>query len=119
MLPRWAALSEADRGAFSAAVVFLNKRLERKDTLEWALGLGPADVVKRLALLEVLDSPTGRDLPEPWRSAWRLIEESWKRPLDEAPTWHKLYSIGDWIVKGDRSGALIKDIVALVRQSLM
>jgi hypothetical protein len=114
MLPRWAALSEADRGAFSAAVVFLNKRLERKDTLEWALGLGPADVVKRLALLEVLDSPTGRDLPEPWRSAWRLIEESWKRPLDEAPTWHKLYSIGDWIVKGDRSGALIKDIVALV-----
>jgi hypothetical protein len=115
---RWASLPESDWGAFAAAVAFLDGRLGQRSTLEWALGLDAGESVKRRAVLEVLDSPKGRQLREPWRSAWRLIEESWNRPGKTASPGHGSYVVGDWIAKGDRSGALIQEIVALVEPIL-
>ncbi len=74
--PRWANLKEQDRATTLATIAFLKGRLEERETVDWALRLGPNDTIKRVALLDLIDSPDGQMLTEPWRSAWRLIEES-------------------------------------------
>jgi hypothetical protein len=118
MALRWATLPESEWGAFAASVAFLDGRLDQRSTIEWALGLSVGEIAKRRAVLEVLDSPNGRQLREPWRSAWRLIEESWNRPGAAVSSGRGSYVVRDWIAKGDRSGALIQEIVALVEPLL-
>ena len=83
MRPLWANLNELDRAAFRATMAFLNGRLEERATVNWALHLKPNDTIKRLAVLDLIDSSYGRKIREPWRSAWRLIEESWNNPAAE------------------------------------
>lgn len=80
MKPSWLTLNERERTPFFAATKFLNGRLEERATVDWALRLKPDETVKRLALLDLIDSQDRRKLREPWLSAWRLIEESWTYP---------------------------------------
>lgn len=89
-----------------STVAFLEGRLEEKETIEWALGLGPGDIVKRWAILDLLNTPEGRNLREPWRSAWRLIEEFWDTPISD---FYRLnvYDVQDRLRSGERSGALL------------
>jgi hypothetical protein len=75
---RWTHLNRLDRAVFRVTTTFLKGRLEERMTIDWALQLKPNDTIKRLALLELIDSPDGQNIGEPWRTAWRLIEESWK-----------------------------------------
>src|ERR1700679_444575 len=92
-MPRWAHLNERDRDVFRVVNAALSGRLAERATLNWALGLKRSDTAKRLALLDLIDSQDGERLADPWRSAWRLIEESWKHNVTADP------SIGVYHVK--------------------
>ena len=118
MRPRWANLNELDRAAFRATIAFLNGRLEERATVDWALRLKPNDTIKRLALLDLIDSPEGRKISEPWRSAWRLIEESWNNPAVEDHASTGAYDVQHRLRAGDRSGSLVTAIVELVAPRL-
>ena len=110
-------LNAKDQAAMRSTVAFLEGRLEEKETIEWALGLGPDDIVKRWAILDLLNTPEGISLREPWRSAWRLIEEFWNTPI---PDFYGLgvYNVQDRLRSGERSGALVSAIVNLVAPRL-
>ena len=99
------------------AVMFLEGRLQKKETVEWALRFAPGDVVRRRAILELLSRPEGTDLREPWRSTWRLIEESWNEPIVDRYGIQPV-RIQDRIRSGERSGALVSAIVDLVAPRL-
>jgi hypothetical protein len=118
MTLRWANLNDVDRAAFRATMAFLQGRLEERATVEWALRLKPNDTIKRLALLNLIDSRDGRTISEPWRSAWHLIEESWKNPAVEEHTSTGAYNAQDRLRAGDRSGSLVAAIVELVAPRL-
>ena len=107
-------LNARDQATVRSIVAFLEGRLEEKETIEWALGLGSGDVdiVKKQAILHLLDRPGGVNLREPWLSAWWLIKESWKEPNDnlgmlEDEVKQRLHS-------GERSEALVAAVVDLV-----
>jgi hypothetical protein len=119
MRPRWINLNELDRTVHRATAAFLNGRLEERATVDWALRLKPANTIKRLALLDLLDSPEGRKIGEPWRSAWRLIEESWSNPIIEDRTSTGVYEAQHRLHAGERSGSLVAAIVELVAPRLM
>ena len=118
MRVRWANLNELDRAAFRATIAFLNGRLEERATVDWALRLKPNDTIKRLALLDLIDSPAGRKISEPWRSAWHMIEESWKNPAVEQHTSTGAYEAQHRLRAGERSGSLVAAIVELVAPRL-
>jgi len=118
MRPRWTNLSESDQATFRAATAFLGGRLEERATVWWALRLRPGDTVKRQALLGVIDSAAGRKIREPWRSAWRLIEESWDAPPVEEHTSTGVYSVQHRLRSGERSRSLVAAIVSLVASRL-
>jgi len=111
-------LNERDQTTVRSTVAFLEGRLEEKETVEWALGLGPGDVVKRWAILHLLNTPVGRDLREPWRSAWRMIEESWDTPIPDFYGRLDVYDVQDRLRSGERSGALVSAIIDLVAPRL-
>lgn len=108
-------LNTKDQATMRSTVAFLEGRLEEKETIEWALGLGPGDIVKRWAILDLLNTPEGRNLREPWRSAWRLIEEFWDTPISRRLD---VYDVQDRLRSGERSGALVAAIVDLVAPKL-
>jgi hypothetical protein len=118
MTPRWANLSEADQSTFRAITAFLMGRLEERATIEWALRLPPNERVKRAALLDLVDGPQGSGIREPWRTAWRLINESWQtqHPTERDET--RTHHLGHRVAAGDRSGVIIEEISDLVAPRL-
>lgn len=118
MRQQWLTLNELDRAAFHAAIAFLRSRLEERATVDWALRLRPNDTIKRLALLEIIDSPTGSKIREPWRSAWRLIEESWHTFLVEDSAGIDAHHAQNRLRAGDRSRALVATIAGIVAPRL-
>ncbi len=118
MRRHWANLNELDRAAFRATTAFLNGRLEERATVDWAIRLQPNDTIKRLALLELIDSPDGQKISEPWRSAWHLIKDSWNHPTSEFLTSTGIYGVTQRLHTGDRSGSLVRAIVELVEPRL-
>jgi hypothetical protein len=115
--PHWQNLNDRERSAFRTVVAFLDGRLEDRATIEWALRLKPQDAMRRLAVLELINSPHSKDIKEPWRSAWRLIEECWnEEPRQEHGT--EVYQLQRRLQSGDRSGSLITEIVKLVEPRL-
>lgn len=117
MIPRFLNLGDQERNVYNVTSSFLKGRLEEQATIDWALGLRPNDMIKRFALLDLLDRLDGKRIGEPWRSAWRLIEESWsKPPIDEHNP--KEYFIKERLHSGERSGAIIAQIVELVEPRL-
>lgn len=113
-------LNARDQATVRSIVAFLEGRLEEKETVEWALGLGSGDVdiVKKQAILHLLDRPGGVNLREPWLSAWWLIKESWNEPIADS------YEMLEVQVKrrlrsGERSEALVAAMVDLVAPRLL
>src|SRR5208282_3179294 len=113
MRPRWVNLNEHDRASFCAAIAFLSGRLEERATIDWALQLKPNNTIRRLALFDLIDSLDGLKIGEPWRSAWRLIEENWNNPAVEDRTSTRTYDVQHRLSMGDRSGSLVAAIVEL------
>jgi len=118
MWPRCANLKKTEHAAYDATIAFLKDRLEERATVDWALRLEPTDTIKRSALLDRIDSPEGRNISEPWRSAWRLIQESWDSPAAEEHTSTDVYDAQRRLRAGERSGSLVKIIVELVAPRL-
>ena len=110
-------LNARDQATVRSTAAFLEGRLKKKETIEWALGLGPGDIVKRWAILHLLNTPEGRDLREPWRSAWRLIEESWDETIADSARMLEV-QVERRLHSGERSGSLISAIVDLVAPRL-
>lgn len=112
----WHILNERERTAFRAVTAFLDKRFEERLTIDWALKLKQTEKVKRWAVLDLLNSPRTK-IKEPWRSAWRFIEESWGNPINE-DTVLDVHDVKHRISMGERSGSLINAIVNLVAPKL-
>ena len=110
-------LNEKDQATVRSTIAFLEGRLKKKETIEWALGLGPDDSLKRRAILHLLNTPEGINLREPWRSSWRLIEENWNDPAAN-PHGTLEVKVKQRLRSGERSGALVSAIVALVAPRL-
>jgi hypothetical protein len=117
MTPRRTRLTARERDAYRLTMAFLSGRMAERETLDWALRLRWGDPAKRLALLDVVDSPEGQSLAEPWRSAWRLVEESWDHPR-VGDVSIDVYHVKRRLHAGDRSGSLIAQIVGLVEPRL-
>lgn len=115
MMLRWLLLPEAELGVFRTTIAFVEGRLSERATLEWALSLEERDVAKRWGVLEVLRRRSDRLVDEPWRTAWRLVEESWESGLTMREGSLAKSDVADRIKSGERSGALIASIVNLVR----
>lgn len=118
MIPPWAYLDPQGRETFRTVIAFLNKRLAEQGTIDWALKLKPGQRVERIAVEELLTGLGGRDLAEPWASAWRLIEECWSAPQSEERDGTAIYGIQRRLRAGDRSGAAVAAIVDLVAPRL-
>lgn len=118
MIRPWAYLDTQDRETFRTVIAFLNKRLAEQGTIDWALKLEPGQRIERIAVEDLLTGPGARDLPEPWASAWRLIEESWSTPPSEGRNGTAIYGIQQRLRAGDRSGAAVAAIVDLVAPRL-
>ena len=103
--------------AVRALVLFLHGRLRERATLDWALRTTLRDVVQRSAVLDILDTVDGRALPEPWQAAWRLVEEHWDEQERETQA-IEAYRDKHRLAGGDRSGTLIRSIVAQVMPRL-
>lgn len=114
----WGALSDRDRAAYRAAMFFLENRLEERETIEWALRLNSNDEVKRLAILQLIDQSQRGKILEPWKTAWRLIEESWNDPAPDDLERDDIYEIKRRLNSGERSGCLASRIVNLVKPRL-
>nr|VFK15645.1 MAG: hypothetical protein BECKLFY1418C_GA0070996_10174 [Candidatus Kentron sp. LFY] len=106
----------AEQMARWAAMVFLEGRIKERATIDWALGLEPSDTIRRGAVLDLLDRwalQNGEKPGEPWRSAWRFIEESWRQPI-VGNNRVKVIFAQDRLRFGERSGSLVAAIVELV-----
>ena len=115
MMQRWRSLPEAELGVFRTTIAFIEGRLSERATLEWALKLQETDVAKRWGVLEVLSRRSDRLVVEPWRTAWRLVEESWESELTMRKESLAKFDVVDRIKSGERTGALIASILNLVR----
>ena len=111
-------LNARDQATVRSTVAFLESRLEEKETVEWALSLGPDNILERQAILHLLNTSEGISLREPWRSAWRLIEEFWDDPVPDFYGRMGVYNVQDRLRSGERSGALVSAIVDLVAPRL-
>ncbi len=114
----WISLNDQERAAFRTVMAFLDGRLEERSTVHWALQLSPNDSTKRLALLELINSPNNMRMGEPWRTAWRLIEEYWNNPIVEDHSSSSAYNAKYQYQAGDRSRSLVKTIVGIVAPRL-
>jgi hypothetical protein len=112
----WTRLNETERGAFTVLTAFLDGRLASAETINWALKLGPSESAKRAAVLRLIDGPEGRNLAEPWLTAWRTIEEYSDTPSPGRLVDTKPYDIGRRVISGDRSGSLLAAIAIVLRQ---
>jgi hypothetical protein len=114
----WTLLSEPEQRVFRTTMSFLDGRLENRETVEWALRLDARQLGKRAAVLELLDSARSKQLKEPFREAWRLIEESWQSLTTNQELSGLFYDIARRIKSGERSGSLAMEIVRVVRPRL-
>lgn len=118
MIPRAIVIGEHEMSALPAIRLFLNGRLAERETIDWALKLGPRALVQRQAILDLLKYPEDQKLPEPWLATWRLIEESWLNPVTTNELSAADHRAKMRLKQGDRSGTLIAAITELVAPKL-
>lgn len=114
----WRTLDQQERARFETAVSFLEGRLCEYETVQWALDVAISDRVEMAAIDHLINLPANLSMPDPWRAAWRFIEESWRDRLHQVEMHISVYDIKARLRLGDRSGSLIASIVDLVRPRL-
>ncbi|MCW2037007.1 hypothetical protein [Xanthomonas campestris] len=117
MKSHWLLLHDRDRDAVRTLMAFLHGRMSERRIVDWALRTKPQEIVKRSAVLQSLEFLDAKQLKDPWRSAWRLIEESWNQELSQS-SGTDAYRIQRRIAAGERSGSLISAIIAVVQPRL-
>ena len=110
-------LSQSEMHAFRTAQAFLSGRLEEASAVIWALSLTAKDRPQLAAIGTLLSSRELSSLKEPWREAWRLIEESWSEKRDAATEFSE-YEIRERLAAGERTSNLIGAIVSRVAARL-
>jgi len=118
MRPSWLFLNDKDRDSVRALMSFIDGRLAERRTVEWALEAKPYEMVKRVAILQSLLYREGNELKEPWRTAWRMIEESWDYTDLQMSSAAEAHRVQRRVLAGERTGALIAAIVSLVQPRL-
>jgi len=118
MIPRRAIINYNNRNSFYTILAFLKGRLNERETINWALKLGPEDALKRQALVDLINAPDAQQLNEPWKLAWRLIEENWNFPPFDEQDSHTQYTLKTRIEGGDRTGSLINAITEFIAPKL-
>ncbi|MDE0190477.1 MAG: hypothetical protein OXQ90_03900 [Gammaproteobacteria bacterium] len=116
-IPNIIELQGADRTRFWTTVEFLQGRVCEKETIEWALRLGPGDDPERAALIHLLRG--SKTVPRAWAGAWALIEESWSSPepvADEGAM--TSFDVSQQLPLTPRSGGLVTQIAGDVRPRL-
>lgn len=117
MTTRWLPTSEAHNRIFRITLAFIDSRLEDRQTVNWALGLGPSESAQRAAVLSAINQ-FRRVLSEPWGAAWRAIEEAWGDDIDEDSQSIDDFQLSERLKGGERSGALVRAIVDLLKPGL-
>lgn len=100
--------------AVNLVISFLRGRLEETKVLKWAIESNKNININRPAVKFLLHID-GPSLSEPWRSAWRLIEESWRNTLVDQTD---LYYMSDRLEAGERTGSVIRTISELVEPGI-
>jgi hypothetical protein len=113
----WLLFNDRDRDAVRTLMAFINGRLMDQRTIDWALRTKPNEIIKRAAIVQSLEFLDTNELKDPWRSAWRMIEESWSQDLPQH-LGSDAYRVQRRITAGERSGSLISAIVAAVQPIL-
>lgn len=111
-------LTHEEYEAFQATIMFLTGRVRDLGTIEWALGLRPHDRGARAGVIRVLQKTREQGLDDPWTSAWALIEESWLAVDSPYSDGVGAALVARRLASGDRSGALVEAIGALVAPRL-
>ena len=111
----WPIYAPAQDQVFRTTMAFLSGRLMERITLDWAVSLGLQEFAQRAAVLEQLDR-SSRDLQEPWRTAWRVIEESWSSNVPKEQHDMAVLDVSERLKAGERSGALVDAFVELVKR---
>jgi len=111
-------LDDAERSAATVAMAFLRDRLESRSTIEWALSIRPNERAKKAALAHLLFMNEGGKLAEPWRTAWRLVEEFWVGSSNKHDEAIAAVRAKERILAGERTGSLIDYIVDIVSPRL-
>lgn len=117
MTSRWLPTSEAHHRVFLTTLAFIDSRLEDRQTVNWALGLEPSESAQKAAILSAINQPQ-RVLSEPWRAAWRAIEEAWGDDIDEDRQSMDEFLLSERLKSGERSGALVRAIVNMLKPGL-
>lgn len=119
MINPWMVLPSHEVQLFQITTAFLESRLAEHATIDWALRLDRRARAKRLAVLNLLSRRPAAMQTEPWRSAWRLIEEGWATETDDETDSMRMLDIEERLSTGERSGALIEAIVTLLRPRIV
>jgi hypothetical protein len=93
---------------------FLGKRLEERESINWAINLKSNEIGKRLGVRSLVDNLEWHKISEPWQSTWQFIVESWDREDRLINSSMDLYSIQARLRAGNKSGLVIDGIVNLV-----
>lgn len=117
MKSHWLLLNDRDRDAVRTVMAFINGRLSERHVVDWALKTKPHEIVKRIAVLQSLQSMDAKELKDPWRSAWRLIEECWDQEVPKS-LGADAYDVQRRIASGERTGSLIAATIATVQPRL-
>ena len=101
--------------AVNLVIAYVRGRLEERKVLKWAIEskLHVSIIRSAIKLLLQIDGASQR---EPWRTAWRMVEESWTNPPVD-PT--DLYYVRDRLEAGERTGSLILAITELVKPGIV
>jgi hypothetical protein len=110
--------SASDKELYEATIRFLGGRLEERDTLEWALSLGPAEQAKRLAVSELVGNKRNKGLAKHWLETWHLIVENWSRPNVERDSDIRIYQIRDRLAAHEYTKGVISELIETVTPRL-
>ncbi|MBT9499800.1 MAG: hypothetical protein IV092_01045 [Burkholderiaceae bacterium] len=110
----WEQFSDTDERILRTTVAFVDGRLNEFQVIDWAARLRPDELAKRTAILRSLDR-SGNLLQEPWKSAWRFIEEYWAGNIDDRSQSMAVFDAAARLKSGERTGSLVDALVSLVK----
>ncbi len=111
-------LSTSERDKFRTILAFIEDRMQERDTIEWALELNPTKVIARTAVVDAIDSANRNQMPEPWITAWRMIEYCWTHQNIGADHDTLEVRLRNRLKKGERSHSLARELSELVAPRL-
>lgn len=108
---------DRDWHATQLCQIVLDRRLTDGAMLRWAAGLKPHQASERRAVANEVEWRLDQSVPEPWRTAWRLVADAHLAPVVSEDR-HEDHRLERRVKSGDRSSGLIANIARLVAPRL-